>query len=99
MRSGFGWAPAPARRSSGHARRVGAESPIAADLLRLCAFLAPENVWLDLVAPAGAAEVAVLRRCSLVTLTATNQTFGLHPVVQAAVRAGSMRRRWVARGI
>jgi hypothetical protein len=81
--------------------RLRSQSPVAEDLLVLCAFLAPENIPRNLLtdhpdvlpAPLAAAvrdrlgvqqAVAALRRYSLVTVT--EETLGLHRLVQAVTR-------------
>ncbi|HEY7419167.1 MAG TPA: FxSxx-COOH system tetratricopeptide repeat protein [Ktedonobacteraceae bacterium] len=82
--------------------RVQAQAPAAVDLLRLCAFLCPENIPQELfVCKAGSASgpklsfdplewdevLGVLRRYSLITRQAEEGLLSLHRLVQVVLKA------------
>jgi tetratricopeptide (TPR) repeat protein len=91
--------------------KVAANSPAAADLIRLCAFLAPDAIPEEIVTEGGAAANSKLNfarmigeacRLSLLDRDAANQTLDIHRLVQIVIKAGMSeadQRNWAERAV
>jgi tetratricopeptide (TPR) repeat protein len=91
--------------------KVAANSPAAADLIRLCAFLAHNAIPEEIVTEGGAAANSKLNfarmigegcRFSLLDRDAANQTLDIHRLVQIVIKAGMSKadqRNWAERAV
>jgi tetratricopeptide (TPR) repeat protein len=85
--------------------KVAQSSPAAADLLRLCAFLAPEAIPEEIVNAGADDFTAVLKqatRFSLLDRDVTSKTLDIHRLVQAVIQArmsASEQQSWAKRAV
>lgn len=86
--------------------KVAANSAAAADLLRLCAFLAPDSIPEEILAPADqlsfARTIGEASRFSLLDRDAANKTLSIHRLVQIVIKGGMAeadRRTWAERAV